>query len=228
MWWQQLQDDAYPSIEDYGVIGDLRTAAMVAPCGSMDALGFPAFDTPSVFAAPVDRRRGDDGVVFAEQPTGGLSLRLRADVPLRLEDDAAVSEFELGPGQTAWFVLKEAPVPRWLSTLCVIEVRLVTDSLVYRYRVGEVFPDPLHGGEGTFSICSMWYIECGSRPGDVHKARYLFEKMLTYANPLGFFSEQLGYDGQFLGNIPQAFTHLALISTAFDLNRRLAASGIPG
>lgn len=116
--------------------------------------------------------------------------------------------------------------PKWLSTLEAIEKDLVEDSLVYRYRVGEAFSDMLEGTEGTFSICSFWYIECISRSGDLEKARYLFEKMLTYANRVGLFSEQLGSHGEFLGNVPQAFTHLALISTAFDLNRRLTEEGL--
>jgi GH15 family glucan-1,4-alpha-glucosidase len=116
--------------------------------------------------------------------------------------------------------------PKWLSTLKAIENDLVEDSLVYRYRVGEAFSDMLEGTEGTFSICSFWYIECVSRSGDLEKARYLFEKMLGYGNRVGLFSEQLGTHGEFLGNVPQAFTHLALISAAFDLNRRLNEQGL--
>lgn len=116
--------------------------------------------------------------------------------------------------------------PKWLSTLEAIEKDLVEDSLVYRYRVGEAFSDMLDGSEGTFSICSFWYIECVSRSGDLEKARYLFEKMLGYGNRVGLFSEQLGIHGEFLGNVPQAFTHLALISAAFDLNRRLTEKGL--
>ncbi|NBB78490.1 MAG: glycoside hydrolase family 15 protein [Verrucomicrobia bacterium] len=111
--------------------------------------------------------------------------------------------------------------PKWLSSLKVIREDLVEDSLVYRYRVGEAFSDELKGGEGTFSICSFWYIECVSRAGDLQRARYLFEKMLGYANDLGLFSEQLGPKGEFLGNVPQAFSHLAMISAAYDLDRRL-------
>jgi GH15 family glucan-1,4-alpha-glucosidase len=115
--------------------------------------------------------------------------------------------------------------PKWLSTLKAIGEELVEDSLVYRYKIGEAFDDELAGSEGTFSICSFWYIECISRSGDLNKARFLFEKMLSYANDLGLFSEQLGAKGEFLGNVPQAFTHLALISTAFDLDRRLDEAG---
>jgi GH15 family glucan-1,4-alpha-glucosidase len=111
--------------------------------------------------------------------------------------------------------------PRWLATLKAIETDLVDDSLVYRYKVGEGASDGLAGEEGTFSICSFWYVECVARSGDPQKARFLFEKMLGYANHLGLYSEELGPAGEHLGNFPQAFTHLALISSAFELNRRL-------
>ena len=107
--------------------------------------------------------------------------------------------------------------PRWESTLRAIERELVDDSLVYRYRT----QDGLVGGEGTFCMCSFWLIECLARNGQVERARFLFEKMLGYANHLGLFAEELGPSGEHLGNFPQAFTHMALISAAFELNRRL-------
>jgi GH15 family glucan-1,4-alpha-glucosidase len=118
--------------------------------------------------------------------------------------------------------------PRWISTLRAIERDLVSDSLVYRYRVGDAFSDGLVGDEGTFSMCSFWYVECLSRLGDLEQARFYFEKMLGYANHLGLYGEQLGHRGEHLGNFPQAFTHLALISAAFDLDRRLSATGRTG
>jgi GH15 family glucan-1,4-alpha-glucosidase len=118
--------------------------------------------------------------------------------------------------------------PRWLSTLHAIEQDLVSDSLVYRYRLGDGYTDGLTGQEGTFSMCSFWYVECLSRMGDLHKARFFFEKMLGYANHLGLYGEELGPQAQHLGNFPQAFTHLALISAAFDLDRRLSAAGHAG
>jgi GH15 family glucan-1,4-alpha-glucosidase len=118
--------------------------------------------------------------------------------------------------------------PRWLSTLRAIEQELVSDSLVYRYRLGDGYTDGLTGQEGTFSMCSFWYVECLSRTGDLHKARFFFEKMLGYANHLGLYGEELGPQGQHLGNFPQAFTHLALISAAYDLDRRLSAAGHAG
>ena len=115
--------------------------------------------------------------------------------------------------------------PRWLSTLRAIEDRLVTDSLVYRYRNDELFSDGLPEGEGTFSMCSFWYVECLSRSGDLLKARHFMDKMLGYSNHVGLYGEELGPRAQHLGNFPQAFTHLALISAAFDLDRRLSEAG---
>jgi GH15 family glucan-1,4-alpha-glucosidase len=110
--------------------------------------------------------------------------------------------------------------PLWLSTLDSIGSTLVSDSLVYRYDV-EASPDGLVGDEGTFSICSFWYVEALARAGRVDEARLAYEKMLTYANHVGLYSEQIGPTGEQLGNFPQAFTHLALISAAFNLNRAL-------
>jgi GH15 family glucan-1,4-alpha-glucosidase len=118
--------------------------------------------------------------------------------------------------------------PRWISTLEGIERELVSDSLVYRYRLDGGFSDGLTGQEGTFSMCSFWYVECLSRMGDLQKARFFFEKMLGYANHLGLYGEELGPRAQHLGNFPQAFTHLALISAAYDLDRRLSAAGHAG
>jgi GH15 family glucan-1,4-alpha-glucosidase len=111
--------------------------------------------------------------------------------------------------------------PRWLSTLKRIEEELVTDSLVYRYRPGSAAPDGLQSREGTFSMCTFWYVECLSRSGQLEKARFYFEKMLGYANHLGLYSEQLGFEGEHLGNFPQAFTHLGLISAAYNLEKQL-------
>jgi GH15 family glucan-1,4-alpha-glucosidase len=110
--------------------------------------------------------------------------------------------------------------PRWLSTLDAITEELVSDTLVHRYHA-HTAPDGLLGDEGTFSICSFWYVEALTRAGRVDDARLAFEKMLTYANHLGLYSEEIGPTGELLGNFPQAFTHLALISAAFNLDREL-------
>jgi pentatricopeptide repeat protein len=110
--------------------------------------------------------------------------------------------------------------PRWLSTLDAISEELVSDSLVYRYNVAAT-PDGLEGDEGTFSICSFWYVEALARAGRLDEARLIFEKMLTYGNHLGLYSEEIALTGELLGNFPQAFTHLALISAAYNLDRQL-------
>jgi len=110
--------------------------------------------------------------------------------------------------------------PRWLSTLDAIGEELVSDSLVYRYNIA-ASPDGLRGDEGTFSICTFWYVEALARAGRLDDARLAFEKMLTYANHLGLYSEEIGPSGEALGNFPQAFTHLSLISAAVNLDSAL-------
>ncbi len=114
---------------------------------------------------------------------------------------------------------------RWLSHLKAVERDLVYDSLVYRYRIEDTPVDNLEGIEGTFNMCSFWFVECLSRAGQLQKARLYFEKMLGYANHLGLYAEETGPRGEHLGNYPQAFTHLALISAAYDIDRRLSAAG---
>jgi GH15 family glucan-1,4-alpha-glucosidase len=110
--------------------------------------------------------------------------------------------------------------PRFVSTLAAVEERLVSDSLVFRYDV-QRSPDGLDGAEGTFSLCSFWYVEALTRVGRLDEARLALEKMFTYANHLGLFAEQVGLAGDQLGNFPQAFTHLSLISAALNLDREL-------
>jgi GH15 family glucan-1,4-alpha-glucosidase len=112
--------------------------------------------------------------------------------------------------------------PRWRSTLRTINSKLVTDSLVYRYNIMEGADTGVPGGEGTFSMCSFWNVECLARAGDLKLARFLFEKNLGYANHLGLYSEELGLAGEQLGNFPQAFTHLGLISAAYFLDLKLS------
>ncbi len=104
---------------------------------------------------------------------------------------------------------------------------LVSNSLVYRYNVGET-ADGLSGEEGTFNICTFWLVEALTRAGRrdrqrLETARLMFEQMLGYANHLGLYAEETGPSGEALGNFPQAFTHLSLISAAFNLDRALGA-----
>ncbi|OBB57490.1 glucoamylase [Mycobacterium sp. 852013-51886_SCH5428379] len=108
--------------------------------------------------------------------------------------------------------------PRFLSTLDAVERQLVTDSLVFRYDPGS---DGLDGEDGTFSICSFWYVEALTRAGRLQDAQLALEKMFTYANHVGLYAEQVSATGDQVGNFPQAFTHLALISAAINLDRAL-------
>jgi GH15 family glucan-1,4-alpha-glucosidase len=112
--------------------------------------------------------------------------------------------------------------PAWLSTLDAMDRRLVSDSLVYRYDPA-ASPDGLRGSEGTFSLCSFLYVDALARAGRLRQARYAFEKMLTYANHVGLFAEEIGPSGEQLGNFPQAFTHLSLIMAASTLDDALDA-----
>ena len=101
----------------------------------------------------------------------------------------------------------------------------MTDSLVYRYNPDLAADDGLGGEEGTFSICTFWWVEALARAGNIDEARLAFEKMQTYANHLGLYSEEIGASGEALGNFPQAFTHLSLISAALFLDRAIDKVG---
>ena len=110
--------------------------------------------------------------------------------------------------------------PLWLSTLRAMDGKLVSDSLVYRYNP-ELTPDGLRGSEGTFSLCTFWYVDALARAGRLEEAEFTFLKMHTYANHLGLYSEEIGQTGEQLGNFPQAFSHLALIGAAINLDYQL-------
>ncbi|NIK59244.1 glycoside hydrolase family 15 protein [Kribbella shirazensis] len=110
--------------------------------------------------------------------------------------------------------------PLWLSTLRAMDSELVTDSLVYRYNP-EASPDGLRGSEGTFSLCTFMYVDALGKAGRIEEARLTFEKMLTYANHLGLYSEEIALTGEQIGNFPQAFTHLALVDAAMTLDAQL-------
>src|SRR3954453_6794433 len=110
--------------------------------------------------------------------------------------------------------------PMWLSTLRAMDEELVTDSLVSRYDPA-ASPDGLRGSEGTFSLCTFAYVDALTRAGRLDDARTAFEKMLTYGNHVGLYSEEIALTGEQIGNFPQAFTHLALIDAATTLDAAL-------
>jgi GH15 family glucan-1,4-alpha-glucosidase len=114
--------------------------------------------------------------------------------------------------------------PRMLRTIDAImrspeQGGLTAGGMVYRYAPGD--SDGLEGEEGTFTMCTFWLVEALSRAGRLEEARQIFERTLGFANHLGLFSEEIGLHGEALGNTPQAFTHFALISAAFNLDKRL-------
>jgi len=113
--------------------------------------------------------------------------------------------------------------PRWVSTMQAVDEDLVDDALVYRYRTGDAASDGLSGTEGSFCMCSFWFIACLTRSSDLERARLSFEKMHSYANHLGLFAEEMDGAGWYLGNFPQAFTHLGLINAAISLDQALSA-----
>ena len=110
--------------------------------------------------------------------------------------------------------------PMWLQTLDAMDHELVSDSLVYRYNPA-ASPDGLQGQEGTFSLCTFLYVDALARSGRLDEAELTFQKMHTYANHLGLYSEEIGLTGEQLGNFPQAFSHLALINAAINLDYQL-------
>jgi GH15 family glucan-1,4-alpha-glucosidase len=120
--------------------------------------------------------------------------------------------------------------PRMLATLDATlkdptQGGLFSNGLVYRYNT-EQFDDGLRTGEGTFNMCTFWLVEALTRAGRtdprrLEQALLVFEKMLGFANHLGLYAEQTGAHGEALGNVPQALTHLALISAAYNLDRTL-------
>ncbi len=129
--------------------------------------------------------------------------------------------------------------PRMIGTLNAInrsprEGGLVSDGLVFRYdtrsTIDGVADPSVARAEGTFSLCTFWLVEALTRAGHLYpamldEARLIFERMLSYANHLGLYAEEIGANGEALGNFPQAFTHLSLISAAFNLDRALGQTG---
>ena len=156
----------------------------------------------------VDRGWSDELGAFTQTIAGGTN---DGDEPAAL--DASIL---LAP------LVKFLPAsdPRWRSTLAAIDEHLAHGPFVDRYDPA-LSPDGVDGEEGSFTICSFWFVEALCRSGQVDAAHRRFDRLLSYASPLGLFAEQIGADGRQLGNVPQAFTHLALISAAFQLDEDL-------
>jgi GH15 family glucan-1,4-alpha-glucosidase len=165
--------------------------------------------------APLDRWRAERDAIYNQIMERGWSPTRKA---FRQHYDTDVLDASLLRMSSVGFITPTDPM--WISTLKAMDDELVTDSLVYRYDP-EASPDGLRGSEGTFSLCTFAYVDSLARAGQLDKARVTFEKMLTYANHLGLFSEEIALTGEQIGNFPQAFTHLALIDAAITLDRQL-------
>jgi GH15 family glucan-1,4-alpha-glucosidase len=165
--------------------------------------------------APLERWRRERDAIYDQIMDRGWSPTRQA---FRQHYDADVLDASLLRMSTVGFITPNDPM--WISTLRAMDAELVTDSLVYRYDP-EASPDGLRGSEGTFSLCTFDYVNSLAGAGQIDKARVTFEKMLTYANHLGLYSEEIALTGEQIGNFPQAFTHLALIDAAITLDREL-------
>ena len=165
--------------------------------------------------ADIDRWRSARDAVYEQVITRGWNQKRKAFTQ-HYETDVLDSSLLTMP--LMGFV---SPLdPMWLQTLSAMDSELVSDSLVYRYNPS-ASPDGLRGKEGTFSLCTFWYVDALARSGRLKDAELVFEKMLTYTNYLGLFSEEIGITGEQLGNFPQAFSHLALINAAINLDYQL-------
>jgi GH15 family glucan-1,4-alpha-glucosidase len=180
-------------------------------------------------ALPADRAKWlrERDRIYEEVMTKGWNEKRRAFTQFYGSDDLDASLLIMS------LVFFMAPTdPRMISTINAIRENprdggLVSDSLVYRYPP-QARIDGLPDAEGTFNMCSFWLVEALTRasagiPEKLDEAKLLFERVLGYANHLGLYSEQTGPQGEALGNFPQAFTHLALISAAFNLDRMLGS-----
>ena len=165
--------------------------------------------------APMDRWMAERDAIYNQIMEKGWSPERQAFVQQYGE---TVLDASLLKMSQVGFVSPDDPM--WQSTLTAMDAELVSDSLVYRYDPS-ASPDGLRGSEGTFSLCTFLYVDALARAGRVDEARLTFEKMLTYANHLGLYSEEIATTGEQIGNFAQAFTHLALIDAAITLNECL-------
>jgi GH15 family glucan-1,4-alpha-glucosidase len=167
------------------------------------------------FPADVAKWSANRDEIYATIMDRGFSLKKNSFVQ-RLDGEMLDASLLLAP--LVHFVGPSDP--RMLGTLDAIQRELESDHLVRRYDP-RAAPDGLEGDEGTFSACTFWLAEALARAGRLEEARLTFEKMLGYANHVGLYSEEIDLTGEALGNFPQAFTHLALISAAVNISRAL-------
>ena len=178
------------------------------------------------FPAPYDKWRKERDTIYEEIMSEGWNDEIKAFTQYYGGESLDASNLLMA---MVFFISPHDP--RMESTLKAMmqspdEGGLLSDGLVYRYNT-ETKVDGLSGDEGTFNMCTFWLAEVLARNGQLEKARLMFEKMLGYANHLGLYAEETGQRGEALGNFPQAFTHLALISAAYNLNEGLDKGKMP-
>lgn len=206
------------AIEDYALIGDCESAALVGKDGSIDWLCWPRLDSEACFAALLGK---PENCRWPIAPAGSVQRVRRRYRPgtLILE-----TEFETAGGTVALidFMVGFLPAddPRVQGTVRAIERNLMADGLVRRYDTGKT-EDGLPPGEGAFLACSFWYADNLVLAGRWDDACEMFERLLELRNDLGLLAEE--YDPvarRQIGNFPQALSHLALVGTAQNLTSR--------
>ena len=117
--------------------------------------------------------------------------------------------------------------PRMRSTIDAIARDLTEDGLVLRYKTDEgAGSDGLSGQEGTFVICSFWLVSCLAQAGELERGERLFDRVAGYANELGLLAEEVdSASGELLGNFPQAFSHVGLITAAWEIDQAREREG---
>lgn len=213
----------YMPVEHYGLLGTMHTSALVATDAGLDFMCWPNFDSPAVFCRMLDKDRGG---TFAITPRARHAKGILTTKQQYLQHPEALDSACLIAPLAFFFVASNDP--RFTNTLnrtlkSPDQGGLTSNGMVYRYNL-HTSNDGLAGDEGAFSMCTFWMVEALTRAGAyeeqyLDKAVTLFENAPGYANHLGMFSEEISKSGEQLGNTPQAFSHLALISAAFNLDR---------
>jgi GH15 family glucan-1,4-alpha-glucosidase len=230
-------------IEDYALIGDCHTAALVSRNGSIDWLCFPRFDSGACFAALLGnedhgrwmiapagdvratRRRYREGTLVLETDyeTADGAVTVIDCMPPRSQE-ADVVRMVVGKSGRVRMRLQLVGFlppsdPRIKGTIEAVERSLMADGFVLRYRCDPKI-DGLPPGEASFLPCTFWFADNLMLLGRKADARRLFERLLGLCNDVGLLSEE--YDPRtkrLLGNFPQAFSHVALINSAWNLSR---------
>ena len=110
----------------------------------------------------------------------------------------------------------EANDPKYVKTVKAVEKELSHEGLLFRYKNDDDFGTP----SSSFTVCTFWFISSLYKIGEKEKSKAMFDKLLSYSNHLGLFSEDIDFKSKrLLGNFPQAYSHLALIDTALNFNR---------